>query len=80
MASIKYEKLIELIQKNPDFIEYDSEVDPKSHLVILFESDVNEKDIEVIEIVEGHAIMDSPNSTIEISIGEDDLVRKMEFR
>jgi len=80
MATIRYEKLTELIRNNPDYIEYDVEIDPKSHLVILFDGSVKEKDIVEIEIIEGHAILDSPDNTIEISIGENDLVKKIEFR
>ena len=44
MAVIKYEKLIELIKNNLNMIEYDQEIDPSNHLVILFNEESKEKE------------------------------------
>ena len=80
MATIKYSKLVELVRNNPEYIEYDCEIDPKSHLVIIFDKEKSPKDITEVEIVEGHLIMESKYNTVELSIGEDDLLRMIEFR
>jgi len=80
MATIRYNKLVELIRSNPEYMEYDREIDPKSHLVILFDKDIAQKDITDVEIVEGHLIMETQSNTVELSMGENDLLRMIEFR
>ena len=80
MATIRYNKLVELIRSNPDYMEYDCEIDPKSHLVILFDKETAQKDITDVEIVEGHLIMETQYNTVELSMGDNDMLRMIEFR
>lgn len=80
MATIKYSKLVELVRNNPEYIEYDGDIDPKAHFVILFDKTTKEKDITEVEIVEGHLIMETQYNTVEMSIGDNNLLRMIEFR
>ncbi|MFV0424295.1 MAG: hypothetical protein ACK5K7_01825 [Bacilli bacterium] len=79
MAVLTYENLLKLIEDNPEYINYDEDISPKSNLVIIFDESSKCKNISDFSFAEGSILMDTGSREMIISGSDKGTIKSIEF-